>query len=28
MVGLYILSIGLSWLVYLRKRWKQKRAEA
>jgi Sec-independent protein secretion pathway component TatC len=28
LVGLYILSIGLSWLVYLRKRWKQKRAQA
>jgi Sec-independent protein secretion pathway component TatC len=27
MVGLYILSIGLSWLVYLRKRWKQKREQ-
>jgi len=27
MVGLYILSIGLSWLVYLRKKWKQKHAE-
>ena len=27
MVGLYILSIGLSWLVYLRKKWKQKRAQ-
>jgi sec-independent protein translocase protein TatC len=26
MVGLYIISIGLSWLVYLRKKWKQKRA--
>ncbi len=23
MVGLYILSIGLSWLVYLRKKWKR-----
>jgi sec-independent protein translocase protein TatC len=28
MVGLYVLSIGLSWLVYLRKKWKQKRAQA
>jgi len=28
MVGLYILSIGLSWLVYMRKKWKQKRAQA
>ena len=28
MVGLYVLSIGLSWLVYLRKKWKQKRASA
>jgi sec-independent protein translocase protein TatC len=28
MVGLYILSIGLSWLVYLRKKWKQKREQA
>jgi Sec-independent protein secretion pathway component TatC len=28
MVGLYILSIGLSWLVYLRKDWKRKRAQA
>ena len=27
MVGLYVLSIGLSWLVYLRKKWKQKHAE-
>lgn len=27
MVGLYILSIGLSWLVYFRKRWKQKHAQ-
>jgi sec-independent protein translocase protein TatC len=27
MVGLYILSIGLCWLVYVRKRWRQKRAE-
>ena len=26
MVGLYILSIGLSWLVYVRKKWKQKHA--
>jgi sec-independent protein translocase protein TatC len=26
LVGLYILSIGLSWLVYMRKKWKQKRA--
>jgi sec-independent protein translocase protein TatC len=28
MVGLYILSIGLSWFVYFRKNWKQKRAQA
>jgi sec-independent protein translocase protein TatC len=28
LVGLYILSIGLSWLVVLRKNWKQKRAQA
>ena len=28
MVGLYILSIGLSWLVYLRKNWKKKHAQA
>jgi len=28
MVGLYVLSIGLSWLVYLRKKWKKKRASA
>jgi sec-independent protein translocase protein TatC len=28
LVGLYILSIGLSWLVYMRKKWKQKRAQA
>jgi len=28
MVGLYILSIGLCYLVYLRKKWKQKRAES
>ena len=28
MVGLYILSIGLSWLVYMRKKRKQKNAEA
>jgi len=28
MVGLYILSIGLSWLVYLRKNWKKKREQA
>jgi sec-independent protein translocase protein TatC len=28
MVGLYVLSIGLSWLVYLRKKWKEKRAQA
>jgi sec-independent protein translocase protein TatC len=27
LVGLYILSIGLSWLVYARKKWKQKRAQ-
>ncbi len=24
MVGLYVLSIGLSWLVYLRKKWSRK----
>src|SRR5579875_2626937 len=28
LVGLYILSIGLSWLVYFRKNWKQKHAKA
>jgi sec-independent protein translocase protein TatC len=28
MVGLYIVSIGLSWLVYLRKNWKKKREQA
>jgi len=28
MVGLYVLSIGLSWLVVLRKKWKQRRAQA
>jgi Sec-independent protein secretion pathway component TatC len=28
LVGLYVLSIGLSWLVYLRRNWKQKRAQA
>jgi len=28
MVGLYIVSIGLSWLVYLRKKRKRQRAEA
>jgi sec-independent protein translocase protein TatC len=28
MVGLYILSIGLSWVVYLRRKRKQKRAQA
>jgi sec-independent protein translocase protein TatC len=28
MVGLYVLSIGLSWLVYLRKKWKRKREAA
>jgi sec-independent protein translocase protein TatC len=28
MVGLYILSIGLSWLVYTRKNWKKKHAQA
>jgi len=28
LVGLYIVSIGLSWLVYLRRKWKQKRAQA
>lgn len=26
MVGLYVVSIGLSWLVYVRKRWRAKRA--
>ena len=28
LVGLYILSIGLSWLVYRRKKWKQKHEQA
>ena len=28
MVGLYILSIGLSWFVQLRRNWKQKHASA
>jgi sec-independent protein translocase protein TatC len=28
LVGLYFLSIGLSWLVYLRKKRKSKNAEA
>ncbi len=28
LVGLYVLSIGLSWLVYFRKNWKQKHAKA
>jgi sec-independent protein translocase protein TatC len=28
MVGLYVLSIGLSWLVYMRKKWKKKHAQA
>ena len=28
MVGLYIVSIGLSWLVYVRRKRKQKRAQA
>lgn len=28
MVGLYVLSIGLSWLVYLRKNWKRKHAQS
>jgi len=28
MVGLYILSIGLSWLVYMRKKWKKRHAQA
>jgi sec-independent protein translocase protein TatC len=27
LVGLYVLSIGLSWLVYLRKKWKRRRAQ-
>jgi sec-independent protein translocase protein TatC len=27
MIGLYVLSIGLCWFVYLRKNWKQKRAQ-
>ncbi len=26
MVGLYVVSIGLSWLVYARKKWRAKRA--
>ena len=28
MVGLYVLSIGLSWIVYARRRWKKKREQA
>jgi sec-independent protein translocase protein TatC len=28
MVGLYIFSIGLSWIVQLRRKWKQRRAQA
>jgi sec-independent protein translocase protein TatC len=28
MVGLYVVSIGLSWLVYMRRKRKQKRAQA
>jgi sec-independent protein translocase protein TatC len=28
LVGLYILSIGLSWLVYYRKRWKKRHEKA
>lgn len=28
MVGLYILSIGLSWLVYLKKNWKRRHEQA
>jgi sec-independent protein translocase protein TatC len=28
LVGLYVVSIGLSWLVYLRKNWKKKHAQA
>jgi sec-independent protein translocase protein TatC len=28
MVGLYIVSIGLSWMVYLRKKWKRRREQA
>jgi sec-independent protein translocase protein TatC len=28
LVGLYVLSIALSWLVYLRKKWKLKREQA
>jgi sec-independent protein translocase protein TatC len=27
MVGLYIVSIGLSWVVYLRKKWKRRREQ-
>jgi sec-independent protein translocase protein TatC len=28
LVGLYVLSIGLSWAVYLRKSWKRKHAQS
>ena len=28
MVGLYIVSIGLSWLVQLKKKWNQRHAQA
>ncbi len=28
MVGLYVLSIGLSWLVYLKKNWKRRHEQA
>jgi LPXTG-motif cell wall-anchored protein len=28
LLGLYVLSIGLSWLVYLKKKRKSKNAEA
>jgi sec-independent protein translocase protein TatC len=28
MVGLYIVSIGLSWMVYLKKRWTRKNEQA
>jgi len=28
MVGLYFLSIGLSWIVYLRRKWKKKHEQA
>ena len=27
MVGLYVVSIGLSWIVYMRKKWKKKHAQ-